>query len=89
MGINAKYGYDSKKIARFGKLFPTIDFSINESLSADNYRTRDSKSIVGEFQIGGKSYNVTFQELRRILETAESALEVVHKSYKIGRLGRL
>lgn len=85
-GVNHRFGYDQKKTQKLGNVFPSIDFERNESLHADQYRSRDKSAIVGEFLIAGKRIKVTYHELRRIMETAEAGLDIVDKAYKLGRL---
>lgn len=87
-GVNHRFGYDTKKIRHYGRLFPTIDFERNESLSTDNYKARDSKSIVGSFIIGNHRYDVTYHELNKILETATAGLGVIDKAHRLGMLPR-
>jgi hypothetical protein len=87
MSLNMTNAMDKKKVRRFGKLFGTIDFQMNEKLSSEAVKQRTAETTVGEFQIDGKSYPVTLAEIDRIIETAQMAKSVFFKSYSMGRYG--
>jgi len=87
MSLNSTHAMNQEKVRRFGKLFGTIDFEVNEGLSVDVIKQRTADTPIGEFQIGGKTYNVTLAEINRIIETAENARSVFNKSYSMGRYG--
>lgn len=83
--LNQVHGMDQKKVKRFGKLFGTIDFEMNEILSGEVIRQRKSDTTVGSFKIGQRSYDVTLAEIDRIIETMQAARDVFYKSYTLGR----
>ena len=82
--INQTWAYDQKHVRRYGKLFASIDFEVNENISAENFRKQPNKPVVGKLMIGGKKFDVTFQELDQIQRTLQAAKEVVNKRYKLG-----
>lgn len=88
MSLNMTVGMDQDRVKKYGKLFGTIDFEMNQSISSDIVRSRRDDVHVGEFQIGGKSFPVTYSELDRIIETAELAKSTFVKSYSMGRYGK-
>jgi hypothetical protein len=77
---------DPKKVRRYGSLFGTIDFTLNPNLTEQNFVEERKKAIVGHFKIGNKEFPVTASELDRISETCETALTVLSKKHKLGRL---
>lgn len=88
MSLNMTHAMDQTKAKRYGSLFGTIDFNLNENLSSDKIRNRKADTIIGNFEIGGNSYLITLAELDRIIETAESARSTFYKSYTMGRYNR-
>jgi len=86
MGVNHRHSYDKTKVERMGKIFATIDFERNEKYLSEQYRNRDKAAPCGTFTIGGKEFQVSVAELRKIAETAEAGAEIVEKSYKLGML---
>jgi hypothetical protein len=82
--INQTWAYDQKHVRRYGKLYASIDFEVNENISAENFRKTPNKPVVGKLMIGGKKFDVTFQELDQIQRTLQAAKEVVNKRYKLG-----
>lgn len=88
MSLNMRHGMDQSKVAKYGKLFGTIDFEFNEDLNSDTIERKYSNSPVGLFIIDNKEFPVTLNELDRIIETAENAKSVFLKSYSMGRYNR-
>jgi hypothetical protein len=86
MGINHRYGYDQKRTRRYGALFSSIDFELSEELTVDDYQKKSEIKPIGAFCIGNKKFNVTFKELQRILETAQSAEASLRKKYRMGQM---
>jgi TPP-dependent 2-oxoacid decarboxylase len=84
--INQTWAYDQKYVKKYGKLYGSIDFEVKENLSAEVFRKQPNKPVVGKLMIGGKSFDVTFQELDQIQRTLQAAKEVVNKKYKIGMM---
>ena len=82
------HGMDQEKVKRYGNLFGTIDFVLDENLSTERIRNKKSDTVVGNFEIAGKSYSITLAELDRIIETAEAAKSTFYKSYSMGRYNR-
>jgi len=84
--INQTWAYDQKHVRKLGKLYESIDFEVNENLSAENFRKEPNKPVVGKLMIGGKQFDVTFQELDQIQRTLQTAKDVVNKRYKLGMM---
>jgi hypothetical protein len=82
--INQTWAYDQKYVRKYGKLYGSIDFEVNENISADMFKKQQNKPVVGKLMIGGKKFDVTFQELDQIQRTLQAAKEVVNKRYKLG-----
>jgi hypothetical protein len=84
--INQTWAYDQKYVKRYGKLYGSIDFEVKENLSAELFRKQPNKPVVGKLMIGGKTFDVTFQELDMIQKTLQAAKETVNKKYKMGMM---
>lgn len=84
--INNTAMYDQKKVSRNGKLYGTIDFDINETVSQDMFEKVPEKPIIGRLEIGGKRFDVTFQELDMLAETIAEAKKVVLMRYRMGMM---
>ena len=61
-----------------------IKLEVNENISAEMFKKQQNKPVVGKLMIGGKKFDVTFQELDQIQRTLQAAKEVVNKRYKLG-----
>ena len=44
------------------------------------------KPVIGKLHIGGKTFDVTYQELDMIAKTMNTAKETVNKRYKLGMM---
>ena len=86
--INQTWAYDQKHVRRYGKLYASIDFEVNEKISEELFRKQPEKPVVGKLMIGGKKFDVTYQELDQIQRTLQAAKEVVNKRYKMGYMRR-
>lgn len=86
MSVNMRYGIDPKKTEKFGKVFHTIDFEMNEKFRGSDYIDKSKRVPCGEFLIDGKRTKVTIPELERIMETAHNSLENLRKAYKLGSM---
>jgi len=84
--VNNTAMYDQKKVKRNGKLYGTIDFDINETVSQDMFEKVPEKPIIGRLEIGGKRFDVTFQELDMLAETIAEAKKVVLMRYRMGMM---
>jgi len=82
--INQTHAYDQKYVQKYGKLYGSIDFEVKENLSAEVFKKQPNKPVVGKLMIGGKTFDVTYQELDQIQRTLATAKEVVNKRYKLG-----
>jgi len=82
--VNLTYAYDQKYVRKYGKLYGSIDFEVNENVSAEMFKKQQNKPVIGQLMIGGKKFDVTFQELDQIQRTLQTAKEVVNKRYKLG-----
>ena len=86
--VNNAYAYDKKRSRRMGKLYSTIDFNVNEKISADLFARVPEKPIVGQLEIGGKSFNVTYQEIDAIISTMQDAKRAIESKYRLGLMNR-
>jgi hypothetical protein len=84
--INQTYAYDQKYVKRYGKLYGSIDFEVNENLSGELFKKQPNKPVVGKLMIGGKTFDVTYQELDMIARTMKTAKETINKRYKLGMM---
>tara|TARA_R110000822_G_scaffold128195_44_gene264031 strand:- start:32 stop:283 length:252 start_codon:yes stop_codon:yes gene_type:complete len=80
-----RHGMNQDKVRRYGKNFGTIDFEINQNLTTDQISRKTAETVIGDFHIGGKVFQVSLAEIDRIIETATSAKSVFSKSYAMGR----
>tara|TARA_R110002012_G_scaffold320013_1_gene542112 strand:+ start:665 stop:934 length:270 start_codon:yes stop_codon:yes gene_type:complete len=86
--VNNAFAYDKKRSRRMGKLYSTIDFNINEKISADLFARVPEKPIVGQLEIGGKSFDVTYQELDAIQTTLQEAKRAVEQRYRLNAMNK-
>jgi|TARA_B100000519_G_C14166166_1_gene401646 hypothetical protein len=84
--VNNTAMYDQKKVKRYGKLYGTIDFDVNESVSQEMFEKVPEKPTVGRLEIGGKKFDVTFQELDMLAETIDAAKKTVLMRYRMGMM---
>mgnify|MGYP003150270526 FL=1 len=84
--VNNTAMYDQKKVKRYGKLYGTIDFDVNESVSQEMFEKVPEKPIIGRLEIGGKRFDVTFQELDMLAETIDAAKKTVLMRYRMGMM---
>ena len=84
--INQTWAYDQKYVRKYGKLYGSIDFEVNENVSSELFRKQKEKPVIGKLMIGGKSFDVTFQELDMIQRTLGTAKDVVNRKYKMGMM---
>ena len=63
MSVNSRYAIDQKRVKRFGKLYSSIDFDASESLTAEQFYTKNDYQVVGNFFIGKNKYPITAQEI--------------------------
>jgi len=83
--VNNTAAYDQKKVRKYGKLYGSIDFEINDSIS-EHYFENNEKPVVGKLHIGNKTFDVTFQELDMIARTLHLAKDTVNRKYKMGMM---
>jgi len=83
--INNTAGYNQKKVRKYGKLYGSIDFEVNDNLSRYNLENQEAP-IAGKLHIGNRTYEVTYPELALIAETLKSAKDVVNRKYKMGMM---
>ena len=83
--VNNTAAYDQKKVSKYGKLYGSIDFEINDSIS-EHYFENNEKPVIGKLHIGNKTFDVTYQELDSIQKTLQLAKDVVNRKYKMGML---
>mgnify|MGYP003114050986 CR=1 FL=1 len=82
--INQTWAYDQKHVRKLGKLYESIDFEVNDHVSAKLFENVNEKPVVGKLMIGGKTFDVTYQELDQIQRTLQTAKDCVNKRYKLG-----
>ena len=63
--VNNTFAYDQKKVRKYGKLYGSIDFEVSDTIS-EKYFENHEAPVVGKLEIGGKSFDVTYQELDQI-----------------------
>jgi len=83
--VNNTAAYDQKKVRKYGKLYGSIDFEVNDTIS-EHYFENNEKPVVGKLHIGNKTFDVTFQELDMIARTLHLAKDVVNRKYKMGMM---
>jgi len=81
--VNQTAAYDQKKVRKYGKLYGSIDFEVNDSIS-QHYFENNEKPVVGKLHIGGKNFDVTYQELDMIQRTLGTAKDTVNRKHKMG-----
>ena len=86
--VNNVYAYDKKRARRMGKLYSTIDFNINDKISGELFSKMTEKPIVGEFEIGGRSFKMTYQEINAVISTMQDAKRAIEMKYRLGRMNR-
>ena len=83
--VNNTASYNQKKVRKYGKLYGSIDFEVSDTISA-HYFENNETPIVGKLHIGGKTFNVTYQELDAIAKTMSVAKDTVNRKYKMGMM---
>ena len=83
--VNGTAMYDQKKVRKYGKLYGSIDFEVSDTISA-HYFENNEKPVVGKLHIGGKTFDVTYQELDMISRTMETAKDCVNRKHKMGMM---
>jgi hypothetical protein len=86
--VNNAYAYDKKRSRKMGKLYSTIDFNVNDKISGELFASVPEKPIVGELEIGGKSFKMTYQEIDAVISTLQDAKRAVEMKYRLGRMNR-
>ena len=86
--VNNAYAYDKKRSRKMGKLYSTIDFNVSDKISGDLFSRVPEKPIVGELEIGGKSFKMTYQEIDAVISTLQDAKRAVEMKYRLGRMNR-
>ena len=81
--VNQTASYDQKRVRKYGKLYGSIDFEVSDSIS-QHYFENNEKPVVGKLHIGGKTFDVTYQELDMIARTMSTAKDTVSRKYKMG-----
>ena len=86
--VNNAFAYDKKRSRKMGKLYSTIDFNVNEKLSGELFSKMPEKPIVGELEIGGKSFKMTYQEIDAVISTMQDAKRAVEMKYRLGLMNK-
>ena len=83
--VNQTAAYDKKRVRKFGKLYSSIDFEVSDTIS-EHYFENNERPVVGKLHIGGKTFDVTYQELDMIARTMNTAKDTVNRKYKLGMM---
>ncbi len=83
--VNQTAAYDQKRVRKYGKLYGSIDFEINDNIS-QHYFENNEKPVVGKLHIGGKTFDVTYQELDMIARTMSTAKDTVNRKHRMGMM---
>ena len=78
------YAMDQKKVRRYGRYYGTVDFECNPDITAKQFKDDLKNITAGQFEIGGKKFDITWAEMTRIIETLQDAQEALVKSYRYG-----
>lgn len=84
--INNTAQWDPEKVRKNGKLYGSIDFDINEKVSEYMFEKMPEKPVIGRLEIGGKRFDMTFQELDLAIQTLSEAKRTVMMRYKMGMM---
>ena len=84
MSVNNRHSIDTTKTKHYGKYYSTIDFEIDEKVTAEQFRRAPERPVLGSFEIAGKSYPLTWTELDTIERTAKEAKIVIMQRYRMG-----
>ena len=83
--VNQTAAYDQKRVRKYGKLYGSIDFEVSDTIS-QHYFENNEKPVVGKLHIGGKTFDVTYQELDMIARTMTTAKDTVNRKHKMGMM---
>lgn len=62
-----------------------IDFTLNEEFNSNDFQQKTSRSkSCGVLSINNNEYNMSISEIETLIETLNSAKEVILKKYKLG-----
>ena len=86
--INQTYAMDEKKTRRFGKIFNTIEFNFSDKPSVEFIDTYKADTPIGTFNIGGKEFELTIEEVRQIQHTMLTVENTFIQRYRMGFYGR-
>ena len=81
--VNNTAAYDQKRVRKYGKLYGSIDFEVSDTIS-EHYFENNDKPVVGKLHIGGKTFDVTYQELDMIARTMNTAKDTVNRKHRMG-----
>jgi|TARA_R100000152_G_C6595715_1_gene54610 hypothetical protein len=81
--VNNTAAYDQKRVRKYGKLYGSIDFEVSDTIS-EHYFENNEKPVVGKLHIGGKTFDVTYQELDMIARTMNTAKDTVNRKHRMG-----
>jgi len=70
---------------RYGKLWNTIDFSL-EGARKNAQAKAEGIPIIGTFMIGGKKFDITWTEATRIMDTLHDAKHQYNVAERMGML---
>jgi hypothetical protein len=84
--INNTAMWDQKKVKRYGKLYGSIDFEVNEEVSEYMFEKMPEKPVIGRLEIGGKRFDMTYQELDLVIQTLSEAKRIAEMRYRMGMM---
>lgn len=82
---NTRSGGTPKNLDRYGKLWNTINFSL-EGARTNQKAKAEGVPIIGTFMIGGKSFDITWSEANRIMDTLHDAKHQYNVAERMGML---
>ena len=50
--VNNTWAYDQKHVRKYGKLYGSIDFEVNENVSEKLFEKQPNKPVIGKLMIG-------------------------------------
>ena len=82
---NAQGPSKPKNLDRYGKLWNTIEFSL-EGARRNQKAKAEGVPVIGTLSIGGKSFDITWTEATRIMETLQDAKHQYNVAERLGML---
>ena len=74
-----------KNLDRYGKLWNTIEFSL-EGARKNQHAKSEGVPVIGTLSIGGKKFDITWTEASRIMDTLQDAKHQYNVAERMGML---